>query len=284
VEPQDSNLTGWLSTYGSWQKQSGNSTQGTAGFSGNTWGSLFGVEKRVGDLTFGLNGAAGQTTADFQALTGHISTDAWHVGLYAVARMGKVVLESNALVGLTDTTARRTIAATGLTSREGRLSVKGTEWLFNTGAALPLVVPGSWTITPSARLVVQGQNQDGAKESDLSGLEVSLSRQSTTSVLHQTGVELRKQLSLAGKSAAASLNTDWIHNYNAKGRDLNMAFGSSPTSFGYKGSDSGADAIRVSGAFEAALNERTTLRLSVDYQTMTRANSTNGSVSLGYAF
>jgi len=32
------------------------------------------------------------------------------------------------------------------------------------------------------------------------------------------------------------------------------------------------------------LNERTTLRLSVDYQTMTRANSTNGSVSLGYAF
>jgi outer membrane autotransporter protein len=198
--------------------------------------------------------------------------------------MGNVVLESNALVGLTDTTARRTIAATGLTSREGRLSVKGTEWLFNTGAALPLVVPGSWTITPSARLVVQGQNQDGAKESDLSGLEVSLSRQSTTSVLHQTGVELRKQLSLAGKSAAASLNTDWIHNYNAKGRDLNMAFGSSPTSFGYKGSDSGADAIRVSGAFEAALNERTTLRLSVDYQTMTRANSTNGSVSLGYAF
>ena len=284
MEPQDSNLTGWLSTYGSWQKQSGNSTQGTAGFSGNTWGSLFGVEKRVGDLTYGLNGAAGQTTADFQALTGHISTDAWHVGVYAVARMGNVVLESNALVGLTDTTARRTIAATGLTSREGKLSVKGTEWLFNTGAALPLVVPGSWTITPSARLVVQGQNQDGAKESDLSGLEVSLSRQNTTSVLHQTGVELRKQLSLAGKSAAASLNTDWIHNYNAKGRDLNMAFGSSPTSFGYKGSDSGADAIRMSGAFEAALNERTTLRLSVDYQTMTRANSTNGSVSLGYAF
>ena len=284
LDPQASNLTGWLSTYGSRQKQNGNSTQGTAGFSGNTWGSLFGVEKRVGDLTFGLNGAAGQTTADFQALTGHISTDAWHVGLYAVARMGSVVLESNALVGLTDTTARRTIAATGMTSREGKLSVKGTEWLFNTGAALPLIVPGSWTITPSARLVVQGQNQDSAKESDLSGLEVSLSRQNTTSVLHQAGVELRKQLSLAGKSAAASLNTDWIHNYNSKGRDLNMAVGSSPTSFGYKGSDSGADAIRVSGAFEAALNERTTLRLSVDYQAQTRASSTNGSVSLGYAF
>ncbi|MEI7773512.1 MAG: autotransporter-associated beta strand repeat-containing protein [Verrucomicrobiota bacterium] len=284
VEPQESNLTGWLSTYGSWQKQSGSSARGTAGFSGNTWGSLFGVEERVGDLTFGLNGAAGQTTADFQKLTGHISTDAWHVGVYAVARVGDVVLESNALVGLTDTTARRTIAATGLTSREGKLSVKGTEWLFNTGAALPLVVPGSWTITPSARLVAQGQNQDGAKESDLSGLEVSLSRQNTTSVLHQAGVELRKQLSLAGKFAAASLNTDWIHNYNAKGRNLNMAFGSSPTSFGYKGSDSGADAIRVSGAFEAALNERTTLRLSVDYQAQTRASSTNGAVSLGYAF
>jgi fibronectin-binding autotransporter adhesin len=284
VEPQESNLTGWLSTYGSWQKQSGSSARGTAGFSGNTWGSLFGVEERVGDLTFGLNGAAGQTTADFQKLTGHISTDAWHVGVYAVARVGDVVLESNALVGLTDTTARRTIAATGLTSREGKLSVKGTEWLFNTGAALPLVVPGSWTITPSARLVAQGQNQDSAKESDLSGLEVSLSRQSTTSVLHQAGVELRKQLSLAGKFAAASLNTDWIHNYNAKGRNLNMAFGSSPTSFGYKGSDSGADAIRVSGAFEAALNERTTLRLSVDYQAQTRASSTNGAVSLGYAF
>ena len=235
-------------------------------------------------MTFGLTGATGQTNANFQALTGHLTTDAWHAGVYAVARMGDVVLESSALLGMTETTARRTISASGLTSREGRLSVNGTEWLLNTGAALPLIAPGSLTITPSARLIVQGQMLDASKESDVAGLEVALAKQSTASVLHQAGVEIRKQMSLMGKSAAATLQTDWIHNYNAKGRELNMAMGGGSTSYGYKGSDAGADAIRLTGAFEAALNERTTLRLSVDYQTQSRATSTNGSVSLGYAF
>jgi hypothetical protein len=284
IDIQDQSLSAWTSTYGTWQRQNGNSAMGTAGYSGSTWGSILGVEQRRGDLTFGFTGAMGQTSANFKELPGGLTTDAWHGGLYAVARMGNVVLESSAVIGASDTKAHRTISAPGLTTREGRISAKGMEWLLNTGAALPLVVPGSLTITPSARLMVQGQTLDPTSENNLSGLEVALARQSTTSVLHQAGVELRKQMSLVGKSAAATLQTDWIHNYNSKGRDLNMAMGGGATSFGYKGSDSGADALRVTGAFEAALNERTTLRLSVDYQTMTRATSTNGSVSLGYAF
>ncbi len=284
LEVKDRELAGWVSTYGNWQKQNGDSTMGTAGFSGNTWGSMFGAEQRRGDLIFGVTGAAGQTTADFQKLTGHVTTDAWHLGGYATARMGRVVLESSALFGMTDTKARRTVSAPGMTSREGRLSVTGTEWMFNTGAALPLVAPGSLTFTPSARLLVQGQNIGSAKENDMSGLEVSVAKQSTTSVLSQAGAELRKNMKLVGKSAAASLQADWLHNYNPNGRTLNMAMGGSTTYFGYQGSKAGADAIRMGGAFEAALNERTTLRLNLDYQTQTGGSSTNGMLSLGYAF
>ncbi|NBV84978.1 MAG: autotransporter outer membrane beta-barrel domain-containing protein, partial [Verrucomicrobia bacterium] len=284
LEVKDRELAGWVSTYGNWQKQKGDSSLGTAGFSGNTWGSMFGAEQRRGDLIFGVTGAAGQTTADFQNLSGHVSTDAWHLGGYATARMGRVVLESSALVGVTDTTVRRTVSAAGLTSREGRLSATAAEWMFNTGAAIPLIAPGSLTFTPSARLVVQGQNLGSAKESDMSGLEVSIAKQSTASVLSQAGAELRKNVTLAGKSAAASLQADWTHNYNANGRTLDMAMGGSTTYFGYRGSKAGADAIRMGGAFEAALNERTTLRLNLDYQTQTGGSSTNGTVSLGYAF
>lgn len=284
LEVKDRELAGWVATYGNWQKQKGDSSLGTAGFSGNTWGSMFGAEQRRGDLIFGVTGAAGQTTADFQNLSGHVSTDAWHLGGYATARMGRVVLESSALVGMTDTTVRRTVSAAGLTSREGRLSATATEWMFNTGAAIPLIAPGSLTFTPSARLVVQGQNLGSAQESDMSGLEVSIAKQSTASVLSQAGAELRKNMTLAGKSAAASLQADWTHNYNANGRTLDMAMGGSTTYFGYRGSKAGADAIRMGGAFEAALNERTTLRLNLDYQTQTGGSSTNGTVSLGYAF
>ena len=284
LEVKDRELEGWVSTYGNWQKQNGDSSLGTAGFSGNTWGNMFGAEQRRGDLVFGVTGAAGQTTADFQKQTGHVTTDAWHLGGYATARMGRVVLESSALIGMTDTTARRTVSAPGLTSREGRLSMTSTEWMFNTGAALPLVAPGSLTFTPSARLLVQGQNLGSAKENDMSGLEVSVARQSTASVLSQAGAELRKNMKLAGKSAAASLQADWLHNYNSNGRTLDMAMGGSTTYFGYQGSKAGADAIRMGGAFEAALNERTTLRLNLDYQTQTGGSSTNGMLSLGYAF
>ena len=119
----------------------------------------------------------------------------------------------------------------------------------------------------------------------MDGLEVSLSKQRTSSMLHQLGMEARRNFMVATMPAAASLQLDWIHSYDNRGRVLNMALaGDSNAAYGYKGSNSGADAVRVGGAFESAIGRRTTLRISVDYQSQNKASTTHGALSLGYTF
>ncbi len=275
----------WTTGYGTWQKQNGNASMGTAGYSGNSAGDLFGVEKRLGNLLLGVTGAGGHTSASFSNVSGSVSTDSWHGGAYATANVGHYVLESGAFYGGTDTTARRSINASGLTSRQGRLKVSGSEWLLHAGLARPLNASEKLTITPSARVIAQGQTLDGAQESDMGGLEVATARQKTYTVLHQVGVEARRKLTVASKPATASLQLDWIHDYNNKGKNLDMTLASdATTTAAFKGSDAGADAIRIGGAVEAALTRRSTLRLTLDYQAQSKAAVTNGAVSVGYAF
>ena len=63
----------------------------------------------------------------------------------------------------------------------------------------------------------------------MDGLEVSLSKQRTSSVLHQLGMEARRNFKVATMPAAASLQLDWIHSYDNGGRVLNMALAGDST-------------------------------------------------------
>jgi uncharacterized protein with beta-barrel porin domain len=112
-----------------------------------------------------------------------------------------------------------------------------------------------------------------------------LAKQKTTTFQHQAGVEARRKFILAGRPVAASLQLDWIHNYQAKGRNLNMALSEDPTAvYGYQGSNAGADSINVGAAFEAALTERTTFRFGGEYQGQKALSTVRGTLSIGYQF
>lgn len=285
IEAAEGEYNLWTTGYGTWHKQNAEATVGSAGFSGNTWGDMFGVEKRLGNLVVGVLGAAGSTSANFSALAGRVTTDTWHGGAYATAALGTYTLESGVLFGSTDSSARRTISAPGMATQEGKIKMGGSEWLLHVGLARPVISTGSFTVTPSVRLIAQGHTQESASENNMGGLEVTTQTQRTYSVLHEVGLEARKSFKLASKPASASLQMDWIHDYRSKGRALDMDLaGDSATRFGYTGSASGAEALRMGVAFEAGLTRRTTLRLAVDYQAQSKAAMTHGSVSLGYTF
>ncbi|RFC44046.1 MAG: hypothetical protein DVB28_001237 [Verrucomicrobia bacterium] len=285
IEAAEGEYTLWTTGYGTWHKQNADTAVGSAGFTGNTWGDMFGVEKRFGDLVVGVLGAAGSTSANFSALAGRVTTDTWHGGAYATAAVGSATLESGFVFGSTDSSARRTISAPGMATQEGKMTMGGSEWLLHVGLAQPVIATGSLTITPSVRLIAQGSTLDKGSEKDLGGLEVKTQTQRNHSILHELGVEARQSLKLASKPASASLQLDWIHDYNSKGRALNMdVAGDATTRFGYKGSDSGADALRLGAALETALNRRTTLRFSVDYQRQSNAAAAHGALSVGYTF
>jgi hypothetical protein len=134
-------------------------------------------------------------------------------------------------------------------------------------------------------MIAQGQSQRAARENDLNGLEMSLAKQSTATFQHQAGVEARRKFNFAGRPVAASLQVDWIHNYNAKGRNQNMALSGDPgATYGFRGSDAGADAFNVGAAFEATLTERTTFRFGGEYQGQKSLSTVRGSLSIGYQF
>jgi fibronectin-binding autotransporter adhesin len=284
-EIPDGGLNAWTTGYGAGHRQDGNRGLGTAGFSASTWGDMLGVEQRIGGFLLGVTGAAGRTSANFANNPGSVTTDSFHGGLYGVLDLEELLIESGVMFGGTDSRVRRTVSAPGLTSRQGTTTLTGMEWVANLGISMPTNVSPRLTITPSVRVIAQGQSQNAANESDLSGLEMSLAKQKTTTIQHQAGVEARRKFILAGRPAAASLQLDWIHNYNAKGRSLDMAFSGDPSaSFGYRGSDSGADAIHIGTAVEASLSERVTLRLGGEYQSQTSLSTVRGSVSIGYQF
>jgi autotransporter-associated beta strand protein len=278
-------LNAWTTGYGAGHWQNGNSSLGKAGFNASTWGDLLGIEQRIGNFLLGVTGAVGRTSANFQANPGNATTDSWHGGVYSVLDFEHFVLESGAMFGGTDSRANRTISAPGLTQRQGRVNLNGTEWVANTGVAIPASLTPDFTITPSARFIAQGQSHGAARESDMSGLEVQLSKQSTVTYQHQAGVEARHKFNFTGRPAAASMQLDWIHNYNARGRNLNMALSGDPSAmFGYQGSSAGADAFRVATALETALTERTSFRAGVEYQAQTSLSTVRGSLSIGYQF
>jgi autotransporter-associated beta strand protein len=285
LEVPEGAFSAWTTGYGAGHRQDGNRSLGTAGFTASSWGDMTGVEQRIGSLLLGITGAAGRTTASFANNPGRATTDSWHGGLYGALDLEGFVIESGVMYGATDTRARRTISAPGLTTREGRVTLSGSEWMANLGVAKPIAASDALTITPSVRVIAQGQSQGAARESDLSGLEVGLAKQRTSTLQHQAGMEIRRKLKLAGLPAAASLQLDWIHNYSAKGRNLNMALSGDPSaSYAYKGSDAGADSIHIGAAFEAALSQRVTLRLGGEYQSQTGLSTVRGTASIGYQF
>jgi len=275
----------WTTGYGTWHKQNASAAVGSAGFSGNTYGDMFGVEKRFGNLVAGITGAIGSTSANFTALQGRVATDSWHSGAYATANVGGYALETSVVFGSTDSNAHRTISTSGMATQEGNIKMSGSEWLAHVGVAKPVISSGSLTLTPSLRLIAQGSHLDGASENKLDGLDVTTAAQSTSSVLHELGVEARRSLKIASKPASASLQLDWLHDYTSGGQALNMDLaGDSSTRFGYKGSDAGSDALRFGASVETAITRRTTLRISLDYQAQSKASTTHSSISLGYTF
>lgn len=288
IEAAEPEYNLWTTSYGTWHRQNSNSLFGDAGFSGNTYGELFGVEKKAGNLVVGFIGAVGSSSATFHALAGGVSAESWHGGAYATTAAGGYTLEAGFLLGRTDSIGRRVISAAGMNegvAREGKLALVGSEWLAHVGVAQPFLLSGSFTLTPSIRLVAQGNVLAGASENNLDGLEVKTQKQRTSSVLHEFGVEVRKGLTIVSKPAALSFQMDWVHDYAHTGRVLAMDIaGDSSTRFGYRGSDAGADGFRWGGGLEAALTRRTTVRISLDYQIQSKASAARGSFSLGYSF
>jgi uncharacterized protein with beta-barrel porin domain len=273
-------MTAWTSAYGSWQTRDAESSIGVAGYSGNTAGNVSGVEKRFGTVTLGISGALGSTSATFANSMGSVSTDSWHGGLYGQLPMEVVVLDAGFSYGQADSTVKRDIYLGSTRSK-----IQSTEWVAQFGLSLPLRTDmESVTIVPTLHVMYTGYNQSAANEDALSGLEAKVGSASTNALLTKTGIQALKTMRVFGKPARLGASIDWLHNFNADRREVDVALGASAASARFQSSKAGADAIRAGLSGELGLTDRVWLRLNIDHQVQANQDTTNTRVSVGVQF
>jgi uncharacterized protein with beta-barrel porin domain len=283
----------WTSVYSGWANRDGSSSQGLAGYSSRNFGSISGVEHRFGDLTLGLTGAVGSTSATFKQSSSSLSTDTWHVGLYGSTPIDLedfgVVFDAGLVYGEGDSTVRRSLSGAGLGLGTFTGKVASTEWMAQIGASFPSVLPDdTYTVTPSLHLLYGSYRQGAANEitdGTLAALGARVGAFSQSSVATRLGLQGAKLLRVGQMPARLTASANWLHSFDAAGRQVDISFATpGATSQKFGSSRTGTDAFRIGLGGEIAITDRTRFQLTIDHQLQKGQSNTSGNASVGVQF
>ncbi len=283
----------WTSVYSGWANRDGSTSQGLAGYSSRNFGSISGVEHRFGDLTLGLTGAVGSTSATFKQSSSSLSTDTWHVGLYGSTPIDLedfgVVFDAGLVYGEGDSTVKRSLSGTGLGLGTFTGKVASTEWMAQIGASFPSVLPDdTYTVTPSLHLLYGSYRQGAINEitdGTLAALGARVGAFSQSSLATRLGLQGAKLLRVGQMPARLTASANWLHSFDAAGRQVDISFatpGATAQKFG--SSRTGMDAFRIGLGGEIAITDRTRFQLTIDHQLQKGQSHTSGNASIGVQF
>jgi len=283
----------WTSVYSGWANRDGSSSQGLAGYSSRNFGSISGVEHRFGDLTLGVTGAVGSTSATFKQTSSSLSTDTWHVGLYGSTPIDLedfgIVFDAGLVYGEGDSTVKRSLSGAGLGLGTFTGKVASTEWMAQIGASFPSVLPDdTYTVTPSLHLLYGSYRQGAINEitdGTLAALGARVGAFSQSSVATRLGLQGAKLLRVGQMPARLTASANWLHSFDAAGRQVDISFstpGATAQKFG--SSRTGTDAFRIGLGGEIAITDRTRFQLTIDHQLQRGQSNTSGNASIGVQF
>jgi len=283
----------WTSVYSGWANRGGSSSQGLAGYSSRNFGSISGVEHRFGDLTLGVTGAVGSTSATFKQTSSSLSTDSWHAGLYGSAPIDLedfgIVFDAGLVYGEGDSTVKRSLSGAGLGLGTFTGKVASTEWMAQIGASFPSVLPDdTYTVTPSLHLLYGSYRQGAINEitdGTLAALGARVGAFSQSSVATRLGLQGAKLLRVGQMPARLTASANWLHSFDAAGRQVDISFstpGATAQKFG--SSRTGTDAFRIGLGGEIAITDRTRFQLTIDHQLQKGQSNTSGNASIGVQF
>jgi uncharacterized protein with beta-barrel porin domain len=107
---------------------------------------------------------------------------------------------------------------------------------------------------------------------------------SANAILTRFGIQAVKSIRVLNKNGRIGGRMEWIHNFDADRRDIDVALGGGSASARFQSSRPGADAVRAGIFGEVLLNERTSVRVNVDHQIQDKQSSTYTGISLGIQF
>jgi len=274
----------WTTAYGGWGRRNSDSDFGATGYSSSNYGDVSGVESRIGDLTIGLTGAVGHSSATFENGKGRVTADSWHTGLYGSFPAGRLVLDASFVYGQADSTLKRSVDVAGGGATSGKS--QGSEWTGQAGFAVPFRTnDDALLITPSIHVIHASVKQDAITESSLNGLEAAVRGSSTSATALRTGIQAAKLTTIGTIPARLTASLDWVHSFDSRRNDVDIALtGAGTETTRFQSSKAGQDAIRIGLGAEFALTDRIRFRLNMDDQLKSGVNSVYSSASIGLQF
>jgi outer membrane autotransporter protein len=241
---------------------------------------MLGVERTSGGLRYGLVAAMGQATANFSDPNAHLESDHRAFGGFGSVAIGPVTVDVSALFGTAEDKVTRT---DGINTARAAFNTSDTQ--LGLGVSVNLLPKGSgWQLTPVARVKFTDYSQDGFQETG-TGVLVKTGKLSSSSTITKLGARLSRSVEL-GRDVSLGLDASafWVHDFDAKGKELNLqlvGYNGSYTSTG-RGSDS--DAAQFNLGVQAVFNDRWTLRLSGEQEMGVNRTQSTGMFSIAVNF
>ncbi|MBU1742074.1 MAG: autotransporter domain-containing protein, partial [Proteobacteria bacterium] len=172
----------------------------------------------------------------------------------------------------------------GATDRTATSNYRGFALTAQLGGGYDFPVGRSWTLGPVFSLEAVHQEQDGFTESGAGALNLTLGRQSATSVRGAVGVRVRRVFKgRGGRRVTISLSALWVHEFANNAQSVNASMQGNPaTPFTVRTPEPERDAVRLGIGVTAKVSRRVSLFAA--YQPEFRPDNQSHYVSAGVRF
>ncbi|MFG0248149.1 MAG: autotransporter outer membrane beta-barrel domain-containing protein [Phycisphaeraceae bacterium JB051] len=262
-----------LSTFGDQD-----SDANAAGYSWQSYGGAFGVDKQIKDnYLFGIAMAGYNTDVEGALNSGHVDITTFNLAGYGGWSNGKTHVDAGMSVGFAENKTSQPYSLLGVTA-EGKYD----SLLFNTwvgiGHVLDLKTNCPVKVEPVAGLAYQHIRDEDHVQTGAGGMNQSISEQNTDSLISRLGVNFVYDLEMAAnQQLEISAGTAWRHEFLDD--QVHSQSSLSGSSFSAEGVDRGSDAWEVSGGIAWQL--RSNMVLSGSYTGQFASNWDNHHVKFG---
>jgi autotransporter-associated beta strand protein len=268
----------WIAGYGLSSRLSADPVREYGALNASGGGSVFGLERRHGDLRFGGIVIVGQSTSRVSDPELNLETEHWNVGGYGSVRFGRVTVDGSALFGVSSRESERQ-----LFGETAEADFKTKDWQLALGLSMNLAQPGSgWEISPVLRLKYLRSDQDGFNELG-SMAPISSEPMVTNRLFSRVGLRLGRHSQVTPNLGLGLFGAAyWLHDYTARGPEMRFRLAGVP--YQTRARDSEPDLLQFNMGVHAALFQSWTLNLAAQRDIGAERVQQTGVLSVGFRF
>ncbi len=267
----------WASTFGGRVSMDADAARGDPSGNADAQGGVFGLERKVGQIRFGITGALSEGVLSTDGTPFRIETQSASIGGYSIVRIDRVVMDTSVLWARSDNRSER--AVTGATAYADYASNSFSTTL---GGLVHLAPENSnWVLTPMARARFLLNAQQSFDEQGVA-LGIHSDPLQSTRWVSKLGVRFGRR-SRIGKQVELGVfgSTHWVHEYY---EGDTSAFRLGGVAYRVRAREMDPDSIQLQLSAYANFEDSFVLRFSGQQDRGAQGCITSGALSVSFPF